>query len=55
MARYTLVVNGKTRSVEADPDAPLLYVLRENFALDATGARLRAVPFTPASVKAALV
>ena len=34
MARYTLVVNGKTRAVEADTDTPLLYVLRENLALN---------------------
>ena len=33
MARYSLVVNGKTRSVNADPDTPLLYVLRENLEL----------------------
>ena len=34
MARYSLVVNGKTRVVEADSDTPLLYVLRENLALN---------------------
>ena len=34
MARYSLVVNGKTRAVEADSDTPLLYVLRENLALN---------------------
>jgi nicotinate dehydrogenase subunit A len=34
MARYSLVVNGKTRSVDADPDTPLLYVLRDNLALN---------------------
>ena len=33
MARYSFVVNGKTRSVNADPDTPLLYVLRENLEL----------------------
>ena len=33
MARYSLVVNGMTRSVDADPDTPLLYVLRENLEL----------------------
>ena len=33
MARYSFVVNGKTRSVNADPDTPLLYVLRENLGL----------------------
>jgi nicotinate dehydrogenase subunit A len=34
MARYSLMVNGKTRSVEADADTPLLYVLRDNLALN---------------------
>ena len=34
MARYSLVVNGKSRAVEADADTPLLYVLRENLALN---------------------
>ena len=34
MARYSLVVNGKSRVVEADADTPLLYVLRENLALN---------------------
>ena len=34
MARYSLVVNGKRRVVEADADTPLLYVLRENLALN---------------------
>ena len=33
MPRFTLAVNGKTRSVEAEPDTPLLYVLRDNLAL----------------------
>jgi nicotinate dehydrogenase subunit A len=33
MAKYTLKVNGKPRNVNADPDTPLLYVLRENLAL----------------------
>jgi nicotinate dehydrogenase subunit A len=32
-AQYTLKVNGKTREVEAEPDAPLLYVLRDNLEL----------------------
>jgi nicotinate dehydrogenase subunit A len=31
--QYTLKVNGKTREVEAEPDAPLLYVLRDNLEL----------------------
>jgi nicotinate dehydrogenase subunit A len=30
MARFTLKVNGKARSVDADPDTPMLYVLRDN-------------------------
>ena len=33
MAKYTLKVNGKPRNVNAEPDTPLLYVLRENLAL----------------------
>lgn len=33
MTRYTLQVNGKAQSVEADADTPLLYVLRDNLAL----------------------
>jgi len=34
MARYSLMVNGKARTVEADADTPLLYVLRDNLALN---------------------
>ena len=30
MPKYALKVNGKTRSVDADADTPLLYVLRDN-------------------------
>ncbi len=33
MPRYTLLVNGKSQSVQADADTPLLYVLRDNLAL----------------------
>lgn len=33
MPKYALKVNGKTRSVEADADTPLLYVLRDNLEL----------------------
>ena len=33
MAKYTLRVNGRPRNVNAEPDTPLLYVLRENLAL----------------------
>jgi nicotinate dehydrogenase subunit A len=33
MPRYTLKVNGRNRTVDVDPDTPLLYVLRENLAL----------------------
>ena len=33
MAKYTLRVNGSPRNVNAEPDTPLLYVLRENLAL----------------------
>ncbi len=34
MPRYSLTVNGKKQSVEADADTPLLYVLRDNLALN---------------------
>jgi isoquinoline 1-oxidoreductase alpha subunit len=37
MAQYTLTVNGETRSVEADPTMPLLWVLRD--LLDLTGTK----------------
>ena len=33
MAKYSLKVNGRARSVDVDADTPLLYVLRENLAL----------------------
>ena len=33
MSRISLHVNGNTHVVEADPDCPLLYVLRDNIAL----------------------
>jgi nicotinate dehydrogenase subunit A len=33
MARITLRVNGATRTVDADPDTPLLYVLRDDLGL----------------------
>jgi nicotinate dehydrogenase subunit A len=33
MARISLKVNGKSRAVEADPNTPLLYVLRDNLEL----------------------
>jgi aerobic-type carbon monoxide dehydrogenase small subunit (CoxS/CutS family) len=33
MARFTLNVNGKTHDVDADPDMPLLYALRNNIGL----------------------
>ena len=33
MPRYTLLVNGKSQSVQADADTPLLYVLRDDLAL----------------------
>ena len=33
MATITLKVNGKTRTVQSDPDVPLLYVLRNEFEL----------------------
>ena len=33
MAQYTLTVNGKAQRVEAEPDTPLLYVLRDQLEL----------------------
>lgn len=33
MPRYLVKVNGKTQSVNVDPDTPLLYVLRDDLAL----------------------
>jgi nicotinate dehydrogenase subunit A len=33
MATFTLRVNGEARTVDVDPDTPLLYVLRDNLAL----------------------
>ena len=33
MAQYQLTVNGRSRSVDAEPDTPLLYVLRDNLQL----------------------
>jgi nicotinate dehydrogenase subunit A len=34
MARFTLNVNGKTHTVDADPDMPLLYALRNDVGLN---------------------
>jgi nicotinate dehydrogenase subunit A len=34
VARYTLQVNGTPRTFEAEPDTPLLYVLRDTLALN---------------------
>jgi nicotinate dehydrogenase subunit A len=34
MARISLNVNGKRRVVDADPDTPLLYVLRNDLSLN---------------------
>jgi nicotinate dehydrogenase subunit A len=34
MARISLMVNGETREVDADPDCPLLYVLRDDLAMN---------------------
>lgn len=34
MARFTLNVNGKTHNVDADPDMPLLYALRNDIGLN---------------------
>jgi nicotinate dehydrogenase subunit B len=63
----TITVNGKPHEVAAAPDTPLLYVVGAGepaaapvmaavakAIFDATGVRLRGVPFTPERVKAAL-
>jgi len=34
MSRISLLVNGKTRVVDVDPETPLLYVLRDNLELN---------------------
>ena len=34
MARFTLDVNGKSHSIDADPDMPLLYALRNDIGLN---------------------
>ena len=34
MSRISLTVNGKTRTIDADPNTPLLYVLRNDFRLN---------------------
>jgi len=34
MSRYSLRVNGRTQNVEAEPDTPLLYVLRNDLQLN---------------------
>ncbi|MCC6724967.1 MAG: (2Fe-2S)-binding protein [Saprospiraceae bacterium] len=36
MAKYDITVNGKKHKVEADPDTPLLWVLRDNLGLYGT-------------------
>jgi isoquinoline 1-oxidoreductase alpha subunit len=36
MSKYTLNVNGQSRSVDAAPDTPLLWVLRDNLELAGT-------------------
>ena len=36
MARYALTVNGRRRSIDADPDTPLLWVLRDELGLTGT-------------------
>jgi isoquinoline 1-oxidoreductase alpha subunit len=36
MATYTLIVNGQTRSLEAEPGTPLLWVLRDGLGLTGT-------------------
>ena len=41
MARITLDVNGKTHTIDADPDMPLLYALRERHRAQQSAFRLR--------------
>jgi len=36
MAKYQLIINGETRDVEAVPNSPLLWVLRDNLGLTGT-------------------
>lgn len=36
MQRYTLHINGKARSIDADPDTPLLWALRDTLGLVGT-------------------
>ena len=36
MAKYNITVNGKKQKIEADPDTPLLWVLRDNLGLYGT-------------------
>ncbi|MEO8433003.1 MAG: (2Fe-2S)-binding protein [Acidobacteriota bacterium] len=36
MARYALTVNGRRRTIEAEPDTPLLWVLRDELGLTGT-------------------
>ena len=36
MAKFTLTVNGRSRSVNVDPDTPLLWVLRDELRLTGT-------------------
>ena len=36
MAKFTLTVNGRSRSVNVDPDTPLLWVLRDELLLTGT-------------------
>ena len=34
MANFTLWINGETKAVSVEPDTPLLYVLRNDLALN---------------------
>jgi hypothetical protein len=65
--KFSLNVNGTSHTVDADPDMPLLYALRNDVGLnnplaaaianaifDATGVWIRRVPFSPDLVKSAL-
>ena len=47
MATLALNVNGAARTVEADPDTPLLYVLRDDLTLTGTKFGCGLAPLRP--------
>ena len=48
----SLTVNGMTRSVEAEPGTPLLYVLRNDFELNSAKLQLLTYPLDLAAMRA---